>query len=69
MNRNTLFPSLGLILPICKHVEVLIYFPSPTHLGCFTSITLKKIISNRKIIVQKKSDTVLRKKSFVRQLW
>lgn len=42
MNRSTLSPSLDLILPIYKHAEVLIYFPYPTHLGCFTNITQKK---------------------------
>lgn len=42
MNRSILFPSLDLILPICKHVEVFVYFPYPTRLGCFTRITQEK---------------------------
>lgn len=62
MNRSTLSPSLDLILPIYKHAEVLIYFPYLHTWDVSPTLHRKKIISNRKRILKKKSDTVHRKK-------
>lgn len=62
VNRTVLFRSSDLILPICKHVQVLTCFPHPTHLDCFASFTQKKNNSQEEKKSGKKRLEILHKK-------